>query len=150
MGSLGIARGSLGDPQNSPEVFLGNLGGSWGPWGFLGCPWWILGGPEGLPGGSLTRLVMYTKEIWMFLRRPWGPVKMLKFGSGPAGGAEPSLSCGGVASPKLLAEAKSDENEQTKAESWDLTRPGHKCMAKFQDGMYCFKFLFSFWNRIKI
>ena len=77
--------------------------------------------PRGGPPTALSRILT---EIVMFLRGPLGPVNLLKVGcrGGCRGGCR--VGAGGVgAFPKLIAKAKSDENER-RLRVGDLTRPG--------------------------
>ena len=50
----------------------------------------------------------------------WGGVKMLKVTDDQQAGQLPGYHTGGLGPPKLLAEAKGNENERTKAERLGL------------------------------
>ena len=79
-----IVQVSLGAPQESPEVSLNTMGGLGGPCRFPARYLAVLGRSLGAAWGVPELLVMSTKEIVMFLRGPWGSVKVLKISSGSA------------------------------------------------------------------
>ena len=107
-GSLGVAWGFLGVPRAALEVSLGTLGRAWGA---PGGPWRVLGGSLGVPRG------------------PWGSLGLLGLPNGTLGSSGPApdqfrvYHAGVWPSPKLLAKAKSNENERKQAESTGSNTP---------------------------
>ena len=79
---------------------LDTLGGAWaslgGSWGVLCVPWDVLGGSR---GRSPNSFVMYTIEIVMFLRGPWGPVNLQKVGYGSTVDRQAVYHTGGLGPP---------------------------------------------------
>ena len=87
--------------------------------------------PRRPSGSSPTALSCIPREIIIFLRGAWGSADLPKVGGRSAGG----LSYGFRAPPKLLAEAKSDDNER-KLRARDLTRSG-PWASEFSDLFRC-------------